>query len=151
MKTENIDKLKLEAYLQEQEPGTLITYESTEHDTGVAMDMDGKALMRAAFKNVKREYVIQRNVGWWLDCVKNASGIVEGKTQRAFRSFVRVKQTIEVIYPRYYHLLPEQERQLLDLRKVVTEAVLGQSRQIPAFYPKRKQLPPQTAENIPLP
>ncbi len=149
-KTENLDLLKLVAYIEEQQPGTLITYENTQHDTGVAMDMVGRGLMRKAFKEAHRTYKIRKGTGWWLDCLENATEIVHGKTKRVYAGFVRVKQTIEIVRPLYYRQLPEEEQKLLDIQSAVTEAALAQSKQLSSYHPKRKQIS-QTTETIPLP
>jgi hypothetical protein len=149
-KTQNLDLLKLVSYIQEQPAGTVITYEAAHHDTAVAMDTEGKALMRQAFKEARRVYKIQKGVGWWLDCAQNASDIVDGKTRQVYNGFVRVKTTIEILRPLYYHMLPEEERKLIDLRASMTEVALTQARQVSAFTPKRKLLS-QTRETIPLP
>lgn len=143
--------LILTAYIENQPAGATLYYDQIEHDTGIVMDDDGRTKLRHAMEDAKREYKNIRSQGYILDSVELVTEIMSIHVKRIFSRVKRTQQAHRVLKPRYYPLMPKQERDLLDLQGVVLDTMAEAGERQKKFYePKRKQLA-QTTETVPLP
>lgn len=149
-KIENVELLKLIDYFKIQPQGVELTYNQIEQETGVAMDTNGKSLMRRAIKESERVYKVNHALGIWLDCLENATEIVTIQTTRVRRSIEKTVQTIKVVKPRYYHLMPKQEQELMNLRESFTNAALIEDKKSSLSTNKTKIIT-QNTEKIDIP
>lgn len=145
-KTENQDLIKLVSFFSDQSAGTELSYEQIQHDSGITMDVSGKALMRRAVKECGRVYKVKPGYGIWLDSKDNATEIVTIQTTRVRHTVEKTLTTIKILKPKYYNQLPKQEQQLMDLREGFVNMALAQDQGHKVYLPKRKELPGHEGE-----
>jgi hypothetical protein len=145
------DFWKLIAYIQEQPQGAIISYEQVQHDTLVIMDTNGRTKLRQAIERAEREYKNIIGQGYVLDSIELVTEIMSIHVQRIYSRVKRTQRAHRILRPKYYQLLPKEERERMDIQGGIIELMAEAGERQKALYaPKRKQIA-QTTETIPLP
>lgn len=108
------ETLKLQAYIEQQKPGTELSYYKISHDTGVELDTKGKTYLRTALHRAKKEYTTIHNQGIVLADKNNAMDIVTHRLDKIDKAVKRGEKTHKNIQAQFFDSLPlEKQKEIL--------------------------------------
>ena len=104
------ESLKLINYIQEFLPGQYLSYEQIQKDTGVEMNIRGKAYLRTALKKLKKEYSCVIGKGIELASANSALPIITRKLIKVDNAVRQSEKSYNNITNDFYHELEEDEK-----------------------------------------
>lgn len=108
------ESIQLQEYLGGKKSGDKLSYLQIEHDTGIKMDVRGKAHLRRCLHRMKLEYTCHIGYGVELASTDTAVPILSTKLVRIDRAVRRGDRSQRNIQEQFFHSLnPEQQKQIL--------------------------------------
>lgn len=106
--------LKLLNYVLEQPSGKLLRYTEVEYETGVRMDLKGKAKLRRAILRSKRECSTVQTVGYKLAEADMVMGILSVRLLRIDGAVKRADRAQRILQQQFFEALkPDEKRGVL--------------------------------------
>ena len=93
--------LRLLQFIQTQVDGAELMWLEIEQQTGVSMDISGKAKLREAVKKCHRRYEIISGLGIILDSKQNTSRIADRSVRSIVNEVRRGKDTFDILATRH--------------------------------------------------
>ena len=137
----------LKGLLNDLPAGAYIAYAEIEQQTGVAMNVRGKCILRSALRSLKREYHCDRGNGIELENPANAMVLVTGRVKRVNGSLRRADKTVTRMAERYMEKLPKDDRDRLLATASLFGAIKAMAKGLSSIY-KPGKLQTLTAETI---
>lgn len=108
------DTLKIERFIETKNPGETISYDEISHESGVQMDLPGKAKLRTALRRLRVEYSPVRGYGIKTADAGLVMPLLSSKVVRIDRAVKRADRTQKNLQVQFFAALtPEEQRQVL--------------------------------------
>jgi hypothetical protein len=104
------DTLKLEEFIGRQPHGAVLTYSGIQNDTGVEMNLNGKAHLRQALKHLRREYSSVHGHGIRLADASGVMPILSSRISRINKAVKRADRSQRILQDEFYDSLNDQEK-----------------------------------------
>ena len=143
--------LKLQAYLEKQKPGSEISYQKIDHDTGVKMNQRGKQYLRSALHRAKLEHSCMHGYGIKLADPETTMPIMTHKLMKIDRAVRRADRSHRNLQEQFFMSLSEQEQRELLMIGSVFGAIRVAAENGKAIYLRQsaKRISAQEAIQIP--
>jgi len=126
------ESIAIENYIKTLNAGENVFYETVEKETGVEMNLRGKALLRGALKRLSLEYTPMSapntGKGYVLADANNASSIVVAKVLKVDRGIQRTHRTAEKLKNQFQDQLNDVDKNIIDTIHVQTGTMLAIAR-----------------------
>lgn len=120
--------LKLVAYVDaHRKPGTLLTYDGVEEETGVLMDRGGRDKLREAILYSGLEYRLIRGEAFELAQVGTCREILGNKLMSIDSRIKRAEQARKRVAWQFFKALPKEEQDRLLFLQAVFGAIQGKA------------------------
>jgi hypothetical protein len=106
----NQDVLRLQAFLDTQPHGAMLSYAEITRATAISMDMKGRSHLRVALKHCKREYSCVRGVGVRLADASAVMPILSTRIRRIDKAVRRADRSHRILQDQFFQSLSEQEQ-----------------------------------------
>lgn len=143
------DTLKLEEFIGRQPHGAVLAYADIQRETGIEMNLNGKAHLRQAMRHLRREYSNIRNHGVRLADASGVMPILSSRISRINKAVKRADRSQRILQDEFYNSLNEQDKRSVLFAGAVFGAIRLAAEQGRQIQRGNKALLP--AVNIPLP
>lgn len=134
------ETLKIQAFLEQQEHGAVFTYTEIESNTGVPMDVSGKAKLRTALKRARREYSAIKGTGIRLASADTALSLVSNRLVSINNATKRGDKTTKLLHEQFFASLNAQEQRQILFAGAVFGAIRVAAENGKLLYKKNKEL-----------
>lgn len=108
------ETLKIERYIEPLPPGEVVAYETVAEETGVLMDLSGKAKLRSALRRLKREYSQIKGYGVRLADPEMVMPLISHRVVKIDSAVRRADKTHKNLQRQFFaSLTPDEQRQVL--------------------------------------
>ena len=104
------ETLRIKEYLEQKNPGDIVTYDEIGAETGVNMNSKGKSRLRSALKSLGLDFDTIRGQAIVLASAQNGLGIVGGKMQRISSAINKSRETHRRIQERFLAEMTQEEQ-----------------------------------------
>lgn len=144
------DTLKIQAFIDSQRPGAILTYTEIQSATGVRMNTDGKAKLRRACKRARREYSPVRGSGIRLASAETALSLVSNRLVSINNATKRGDKTTKLMHEQFFESLSTAEQRQILFAGAVFGAIRVAAENGKLLYKKNKEVANDVVQ-IPIP
>lgn len=144
------ETLKIQAFIEEQKDGTVLTYTELQQETGVPMSTSGKNKLRTAMKRARREYSPIRGTGIRLASADTALSLVSNRLVSINNATKRGDKTTKLMHEQFFASLGAEEQRQILFAGAVFGAIRIAAENGRLLYGKKKQVANDTIQ-IPIP
>lgn len=134
------ETIRIQQFLEQQKPGTELSYLKIHNETGINMDEKGKQRLRSALKRAKLEYSTIQGSGIKLADSKSTMPILTGKILKIDRAVKRAEKTHKNLEEKFFSSLSKDEQQKILYVGAVFGAIRVAAENGKVIYSKTKQV-----------
>lgn len=109
------ETLQIENVLKTLPPGTIVTYQELQDQSGVKMDGKGKSYLRTATNRLKLQYSPIRGIGIKLCCPETATSIIASKVIGIDNKVKKAAKSTKIIQEKFYDKLSPADQQHVNI------------------------------------
>lgn len=145
------ETLKIQAFIEEQQHGSVVTYVEVQQTTGVRMDTNGKAKLRRALKRARREYSPIIGAGIRLAAADAVLSLVSHRLTSINNATKRGDKTTRLLHEQFFASLGLEEQRQILFAGAVFGAIRIAAENGKLLYGKQKQIANDGTIHIPIP